>query len=183
MTEPLYLPAEERREIIRQYGKDYDIGVFVETGTADGETVAFLLKDFGSLYTIELDESLYRAAVNRFYDFRKVVCLHGDSGAILPSVIEDIRAFDLPALFWLDGHYCGGARGDIDTPIRAELDAAFKAPEGSVILIDDARLFDGGPEHTKEFADYPSLQWVKDRGMESGFDYVLKDDIIRLTPG
>lgn len=174
----LYLPAEQRREIIRQYGRDCGIRTFVETGTADGETVATVFTDFDLIYTIELDEYLHFQAIARFVDLPKVHCLLGDSGVILPHVVAELTE---PALFWLDGHYCGGARGDIDTPIVAELEAALKAPAGSVILIDDARLFGGGKEHTEEFFDYPDVSWVAQTAGNHGFSFELKDDIMRLT--
>jgi hypothetical protein len=50
-------------------------------------------------------------------------------------------------LFWLDGHYSEGitARGDEDCPVLYELFHIFSQRwfiEG-VVLIDDARLFDG----------------------------------------
>ena len=99
------------------------------------------------------------------------------------AIIEELAE---PALLWLDGHYSGpgSAHGDLDTPIRAELEAAVLAPHGSVILIDDARIFDGQPEHDDEphYHDYPSLEWVQEVAWSHGFNYELKDDIVRLVP-
>jgi hypothetical protein len=57
-------------------------------------------------------------------------------------------------LYWLDGHHSAGntGRGAKDTPIREELDAVFaRGHPGDVILIDDARCFDGT-------RDYPRLE-------------------------
>jgi hypothetical protein len=51
-----------------------------------------------------------------------------------------------------------------------------------VILIDDARLFGGMPEHTEEFKDYPDIDWVEYLGVREGFVFLLQNDIIRLTP-
>lgn len=173
----LYLPAEQRREIIRQYGRDCNLKTFVETGTADGETVATIFADFDLIYTIELDEYLHMQALARFVDLPKVHCLQGDSGLVLPQVVAQLTE---PALFWLDGHYCGGARGDIDTPIRAELEAAMQAPAESVILIDDARLFGGGAEHTEEFKDYPDISWIEQVAGDDARHVDVRDDIIRI---
>lgn len=175
-----YLPAEERREIIRQYAKSLDIKTFIETGTADGGTVAALLDTFETIITIELDDYLFTKALTRFAINKNVVCVNGDSGQWLTEFMK-IKPIE-PIIFWLDGHYCGGARGDIDTPIRAELLAAVKAPAGSVILIDDARLFGEMPEHTEEFKDYPTITWVQQIAKAHGFNWELQDDIMRLTP-
>jgi hypothetical protein len=106
--------------------------------------------------------------------------VHGDSGQLIPQIVHQLTA---PTLFWLDGHYCGGARApDTDTPVETELEYCTAAPKGSVILVDDARLFGGGPEHTEEFKDYPDLTWVEELALKRGFDYKLANDIIRLTP-
>lgn len=175
-----FLPAEQRVEIIRHYGDRYRLRYFVETGTSEGFTTAALVNDFDSIQTIEIDENTHLRAVNRFARNPNVHCLFGDSGALLaqrvPRMIE-------PVLFWLDGHFCGGpGRGNVDTPVVEELEAALRAPQGSVILIDDARLFGGGPEHTEEFRDYPDLSWVAEKAERHNFEYFLQDDIIRLTP-
>jgi hypothetical protein len=50
-----------------------------------------------------------------------------------------------PAIFWLDGHYSGGftAMGEKETPVYEELKIIFSNKQDHVILIDDARLFNG----------------------------------------
>jgi hypothetical protein len=82
-------------------------------------------------------------------------------------------------LFWLDGHYSGGAtaRGHKDCPVLEELDAIFNSPFEHVIYIDDARLFTGKD-------DYPTLEalkaYVHDR--KPGYTMDVVNDCIRLTP-
>jgi hypothetical protein len=178
---PLYLPTHERALVIRDYAQQYKIRVFVETGTNVGETTAALLSDFDVLNTIELDPALHQQAQRRFGGHGHVNCLLGDSGEWLRSVVP---YFDTPVLFWLDGHYSGGitARGVTDTPIVAELEAAVHAPEGSVILIDDMRLFGGMQEHTEEFADYPHVDAVRALVESNRFHFTVKNDIGRCTP-
>lgn len=177
-----FLSHEERTHIIRSYAQRYSLKTFVETGTGEGFTTQHLLDDFTEMWTVELDPELYQRALVMFYNRNHVHCVLGDSTDELPKVVEHLIYHGTPALFWLDGHYCGGARGDIDTPIRVELKSALKAPWGSVILVDDARLFEGGSEHTEEFKDYPSLDWVYETGIEHGYRSELIDDVIRLTP-
>lgn len=179
----LFLSPAERVAVIKGYAQRYGLTRFIETGTSSGETTNAVLPHFESIWTIELDLLLWKRAVGRFAEEAHVNCAHGDSGEILPSIVNNLRS---PVIFWLDGHYCGpgSAHGDLDTPIVAELEAAVKAPQGSVILIDDARVFGEGAEHHLEphYRDYPTLTWVENFAHEYGFDYELKDDIVRLTP-
>lgn len=185
MKEPqveLYLSADERRLVLRQYGKDHGLRILIETGTNDGATPQFLKDDFDHIYTIELGRDQYRAAVNKF-SRTNVYPFHGDSAEVLPDIL---RRIDEPALIWLDGHYSGPgtALGSQSTPVREELQALFNDGRPHVILVDDARIFDGGPEHNlyDHYATYPSLEWVEEVARGHGYDYVLLDDIIRLTP-
>lgn len=175
MTDP-YLPPEQRREILREYGKRYGLRVFIETGTADGNTPAALMADFARLYTIEVGLAAYQAALKRFSG-TNVTCLHGDSAIRLPDVLSELTE---PALLWLDGHFCGGARGAEDTPILAELEAVFGHGFPHVVLIDDARLFEG-MSHFGEH-DWPHVDAVRNLAMSHGYTYKCKNDIIRLTP-
>lgn len=182
-TKDLFLPAEERRNILKEYGRRYKLTVFVETGTDQAATPWALKDDFAQLYTIELGHRQWQSAMVMFRDYPHVMCLNGDSGVEIRKVLERIQQ---PALFWLDGHHSGPgtARGELDTPVAAELQAIFASDLKHVILVDDARCFDGGAEHHLEphYQDYPSLQWVEELANSHGYDYLLQDDIMRLTP-
>lgn len=178
-----YMSAEERRAVLLEYGKKYRLEIFIETGTNTGDTPWALKDHFVDLYTIELDEKLYTAASERFKDLPQVRVLPGDSSYVLPNILNIVRG---PALLWLDGHHSGPGtgRGEFDTPIVKELEAIFTDDRRHVILIDDARIFDGQPEHNDEphYADYPSCEWIEDVAKSYGYDYELRDDIVRLTP-
>lgn len=176
MTDP-YMTHDRRREVLRDYGQRFNLRVFVETGTAGGDTPAALIDDFDQLYTIEIGDAAYAAATVRFAGTR-VNCLHGDSGALLSRVLFMIN--DAPALIWMDGHYCGGDRGDKDTPIIEELEAVFASGVPHVILIDDARLFEGMSHYGEH--DWPHIDQIRQMASDHGYDYLVADDIIRLTP-
>lgn len=185
-SEPMiqrFLEADERRQILREYGQKYGVRVFVETGTNLGDTPWFLRNDFTKLYTIELSSELYNAAVDRFSGTPQVQVVQGDSTDLLPQVLA---SFEGPALVWLDGHHSGPgtAHGTLDTPVVQELEALFADGRSHIILVDDARIFDGQPEHNDEphYGDYPSVEWVHDLARANGYDCELRDDIIRLTP-
>lgn len=168
------LTAKARVNLLRDYGTKWLLNVFVETGTADGYTTLALLDDFQRLITIELDYDRYlHVVVTRFLPFEKILPLWGDSEKVLLEVCYHL---DQPALYWLDAHYSGGVRGNSDTPVEKELaTVASYAQPGSVVLIDDARLFGLDPS-------YPTIEWVNGWADNNDFDIDIQDDVIRLTP-
>lgn len=175
-----FLTADERREVLRQIGRQHGLRVFVETGTNDGATPWALMADFDELYTIELGKEAWRAAMARFKGHPKVRCLHGDSAVVLPVVLADL--VDQPALIWLDGHFSGGgtAQGPKDTPVLEELEAIFATGVPHVVLVDDARLF-GGMSHYGEH-DWPHVNEVFRLAEKAGYNAMVIDDIVHLVP-
>ncbi len=126
----------------------------METGTDLGHTVEALKRVFQNIYSIELDDSLYMRAQEKFARHSHISILHGNSGDVLASLVE--RLGD-PCLFWLDAHHSGGetARGPENTPILRELDVIFRHPsQDHVVLIDDAPDFTGKD-------GYPTIQEVE----------------------
>ena len=153
----------------------YDYSIFVETGTYLGEMVEAMRTHFHKVYSIELGEKLYLNAINRFRGDTKVQIHLGDSGKVLPILLKEITE---PAIFWLDGHYSYGitAKGEKDCPVFEELDAILKNKLPHVILIDDARCFNGTN-------DYPSIEQLHQFIKTQNPDYKLevKYDIIRFS--
>ncbi len=162
---------------IKQYQQKFQLTTLVETGTLHGATVAAMLHQFKKINSIELDSDLYQRAQSKFEQYSHVQIWNGDSKNLLPEILPDISD---RCLFWLDGHFSGAgtARGDIDTPIVEEL-AAIRAHDrcDHVILIDDARLFDGT-------SDYPHLTELRRLLMEINPGYSVKvvDDIVQVFP-
>jgi len=161
--------------IIRAYIKRFNLIRFVETGTYKGDTLGYIAQSGIDCLSIELSENLFSMAKQRFKHYRNVTLIHGDSGQ---KLIEILQTIDEPALFWLDGHQMGGGvRGDLITPISLELNAILEHRiKNHVILIDDARLFDGN-------YDYPCLEDLV-RTVQSNNKYLVEisADIIRLVP-
>lgn len=180
------LEPEDRRALLLDYGELFHLNVFVETGTNEGKTPWALKETFQEIHSIELYEPLYRAAVEMFAGWPNVHCHLGDSTDVLPGLLGELTQ---PALFWLDGHYSGPGTGHgaKSSPICEELRLILEDDPSDfdhVILVDDARIFDGGPEHTlyEHYLEYPSLEWVEDYAGRCGYRFLLKDDIMRLTP-
>jgi hypothetical protein len=173
---PVPPPPQVKQGILKRYAKQFCLQAFIETGTFFGDTAAAMVGQVANIVTIEISSDLAERARERFAQQPEVRVLEGDSGKLLPTILEDLRE---PALFWLDGHYSGGitGRGDEDTPIRIELGAILDHPlKTHVVLIDDARDFTGGA--------YPTIDELSRLVRERGDMYKLevRDDIIRLTP-
>jgi hypothetical protein len=135
---------------------------------------AMLLK-FDLIHTIELDEGLWRKASEKFASVPHVRVTLGDSGLILSTLLANIRE---QCLFWLDGHFCGPGTGGIDNgiPIVKELHAiGAHGRNDHVILIDDARLFNGQN-------GYPAVYQIIDLCKKINPDYTIKviDDMIQI---
>ena len=167
---PIPAPPEAKQLIVRRTAQEHGCRVLVETGTYSGDMLVANLRQFSRLVSIELDDDLWKRATTLLGGVRNVTLLHGDSAELLPGVVAEL---DERALFWLDAHFSGGAtaRGNLDTPIEAELRTILAAPTyGHVVLIDDAREFGQG--------DYPSLDVIK--RLIAPRELIVEDDVIRI---
>ena len=124
--------------LFSRYPNEY----WIESGSYYGAGIcAAIACGFKHVYSIELSDQFYSAAVEKFADNPDVKIFHGDSGKILYDVIKDIRE---PITFWLDGHYSGGetARGDKESPLIEEVLAIGNhAIKTHTVLIDDVRCY------------------------------------------
>ncbi|WP_442507022.1 hypothetical protein SH528x_005906 [Novipirellula sp. SH528] len=170
-------PPPIKRMVLNAYMRKFGLTRFIETGTHLGDTLAFIARNKRhSCTSIELSDVFFEKANKRFASYPNAEILHGDSGVLLPNLVDQIET---PCLFWLDGHWSGGitACADVETPISAELDAILESRiRDHVVLIDDARCFNGT-------AGYPHLDElicsVRER---SDYTCEVSADIIRLTP-
>ena len=174
----------EKRDLIEYYRKIFEPKVMVETGTFFGDTIEYFKNKFDRLISIELSEELAEKAVRRFENDKHIKIIQGDSGVILHSLLAGLNS---PALFWLDGHYSSEfyykeefirtAKGEKDTPIAEELEIILKSSVKAIILIDDARLFNGTN-------GYPTIKAIKRKVKLFKMDsnVFVKKDIIQIIP-
>jgi hypothetical protein len=169
-------PHVVKQGILLRYQKQRRFSTFIETGTFTGEMIHAMRPHFARLISIEMAPAIFEATKRRFAGDARVELLLGDSGVLLPRVLSTLNH---PALFWLDGHYMGGAtaRADQDSPVRAELAALLHHPiRRHIVLIDDARLFTGTD-------GYPTIDelraWVERERPGSRVD--VDADIIRCA--
>ena len=171
--------AAVKHVIIQQYARLFGIDTFVETGTCAGDTVNAVRRCFKQIVSIELSPVFYLRAAARFANYGHIRILQGDSGALLPEVLAEIRR---PVVFWLDAHETGGedtARGDKASPIMEEMDAIFAHPiRDHVILIDDV------PDFSGERDGIPVLDVFRDYVLRQrpGWTFEVTDSIIRIHP-
>ncbi len=184
ITIPSY---ESKRSIILKLALKYRCSAyFIETGTYMGDTLEVLKSNFDKLISIELSSDLASRASKRFFNEPHISIIHGDSSSQLSEIISSI---DKGILFWLDGHYSSEfwvndeyiitAKGEKHTPILEELRqiAGHLHINKHVILVDDARLFNGKD-------DYPDLSFLK-TFVKVNFPahlFSVKNDMIRILP-
>jgi hypothetical protein len=169
------LPHIIKQRILGEYARQYNLKIFVETGTYYGDMVEAMRNLFDKIYSIELSQEFYIKAKKRFKSEKNIKLIQGNSGKELQMIMKEI---DKPALFWLDGHYSGGAteRGEKDTPIWEELRSILAEQNlGHVIIIDDARLFGTDPA-------YPTIEKVKEfiYSKRETVQMTVDDDSIRI---
>ncbi|HEV2765011.1 MAG TPA: hypothetical protein VGV38_18655 [Pyrinomonadaceae bacterium] len=167
-------PHYAKQLVIKYYQRRFGPRVFVETGTYLGEMVEAVKSRFDEVYSIELSPELCERAREKFAADAHVHIVEGDSGEVMPSILEKIEG---PALFWLDGHFSGGitAQGPLDYPVLKELEHIRRhAVKNHVILVDDARLFLGTPNAPAKEQVVQSIKAVN-----PAYTVEERDDIIR----
>ena len=160
---------------VLDFARRFGPRTFVETGTFQGVMIEEVEKRFDRVFSIELAPDIYEAARAKFADQPHVTILQGDSAARLPELLQNLAE---PCLFWLDGHFSAGptAKGDKETPVVEELAAIRRHPTaGHVVLIDDARCFDGSH-------DYPTLGELERLAREGGRfrNFEVAADVVRV---
>lgn len=173
-------PNQIKRFILERNGLPG--ATWVETGTFKGNTTAFLAGIGSKVYSIEPEPTLFANAAARFASNDRITILNGPSERIFPDLLPTLSG-DLN--FWLDGHYSAGVtfKGDIDTPIIAELDEIARNLDRFgrvVILIDDLRCFD--PD-IPEYAEYPPLDHLVDWARAHAFKWSIEHDIFVARRG
>jgi hypothetical protein len=144
----------QKQKVVKDYAKKYALKILIETGTYLGKMIKSTLRSFTEIYSNELDPIFYERAKRKFAKYNHIHIILGDSGEKLKEILEPIQE---PVLYWLDAHYFGGitGRGIEYTPIIREIRQILEHKNlNDIILIDDARLFDGTN-------DYPTLEQLK----------------------
>jgi hypothetical protein len=174
---PVPPPHAVKQQIVSGYASTFGASAFIETGTYLGDMVFAVRDRFREISSIELDADLWRRAKQRFRAYPHIQIWQGDSSELLPKILSDVSG---NCLFWLDGHYSSGitAKGALETAVLKEVTTILgERIKSHVILIDDARCFDG--TH-----DYPTLQGLREQVARIRPDYAfsVSNDVIRIHP-
>lgn len=165
-------------EYMKRFTESFSIPIFIETGTAGGESVRAAAPLFRECHTIEIVENRPSG------EFPQNVKLHsGDSSKLLASIASQYRHENI--FFWLDAHWSepGESPEDVDEcPLLKEIDA-IKGTR-AIIMIDDARLFTGPPPWPCNPQKWPKLKDVFIHLMDCFPDHIITivDDYIVCVP-
>lgn len=175
LGKPLPPPHIYKQKVVVMYGKKFRINTLIESGTFKGDMVFGVRDRYKKIITIELSDYFFKKARIRLKNLRNIKIIKGDSGKKIKQILKVVKE---PILFWLDGHNSFGntAKGELNTPIVNEVHSILNHENNShVILIDDARCFNGKD-------DYPKISELRKMLKDSNYSLIVKDDIIRITP-
>lgn len=141
-------------DFVKRFVDAYDIKIFIETGTAGGQSVRDASVIFDECHTIEVvkgrPEGIFPDNIDLW---------NGDSAKLLASVAELYRGQRI--VFWLDAHWSEpyeAPKEVAECPLLEEI-AAIKGHD-ALVLIDDARLFFGAHPHPGDPRKWPKFQQV-----------------------
>lgn len=123
------------QSLLVNFGRQFNIRDFVETGTQAGTTFRIVAEYFDRGFTIDIDAPPSHISKGLFY-------FKGSSGELLANILQEYKI--TRALFWLDAH---GNRtfytDDGNDQIPKELDAIAKYAPDSLVVVDDITFRDG----------------------------------------
>jgi hypothetical protein len=165
---------------LRESIKDYNLSVFIETGTGLGGSVESILEYnvMDQIYSIEIIEDLYNKCVDKFKLFSHVKIINTSSYNGLKEILPTISK-ETNILFWLDAHFPGAdfhfttyestEDKTLRIPLESEIDLIYSLRKGckDVFIIDDLRIYEDGP--------YEAGNWNKRKELGgNGLDFITK---------
>lgn len=173
------------RRLVEALQSALPLDVLVETGTFEGDTLASLGDRFAALHSIELSPEYFAAAQARFAGDSHISLYQGDSAEKLRQVRAALPADGV--LYFLDAHWCvatNTAGEASQCPLLDEIAAIGSLGTGSVIVIDDARLFLAPPPAPHEISQWPSFEQVSRalRGVGPEHQMMVVNDLILFYP-
>jgi hypothetical protein len=170
-------------ELILQLKERYKLKNFIETGTYYGNTAIEAASHFGRVITIENSKMLYEKVSEKYSEVKNVNFLYGDSRIVLKEIIPNLEK---AAIFWLDGHWCGGDTfGEQDQcPVADEIRIITNSNYEHFLFIDDARLFMSPPPIPNEIEQWPNITKVINMITDSMHNYyiIIFEDVIIAVP-
>lgn len=170
-------------EIILELAALYQLNTFVETGTFEGNTALWAAQHFDKVITVENSRTIYEDTITKIGTIPNVDFRFGNSRNELNIIIKNLHS---PAIFWLDGHWCGGdSYGQNDQcPLLEELEIINQSHLEHFIFIDDARLFLSPPPHPNSIESWPIITEVAQMLITENYERytVVIEDVIIVVP-
>jgi hypothetical protein len=143
-------------EYLKRFTERYAIPIFIETGTAGGDSVRAAAPLFKECHTIEIVGGRPSGT------FPENVTLHeGNSALLLGNIAKQFPNDNI--FFWLDAHWSEpreSAPEESECPIMEEIEAIRNVGQRALIMIDDARLFYGRTPWPCNPSKWPRFQFV-----------------------
>lgn len=147
---------------LQKYIDKHGCNVFMETGTGVGTGLDHATKyPFERLYSVEINETLFDRAQEKYLRNEKVHLMCGESSRAVGMALSKEQGNTF--LFWLDAHFPGAdfqlGKYDDDIPDNVKMPLYDELVEIStektkhVIIIDDLQLYEDGPYELK----YPAF--------------------------
>lgn len=170
---------------LQKYIDQFDLSVFIETGTAAGHGIRYALTfPFKSLYSIEYDVGLYNYCKESIKDSRLTLINATSKDGLEEIFLKNVNG---PALIWSDAHFINaptvGTPENFNSgeeilryPLESELEVIKKYAPDSVIIIDDLRIYENGPFATGNLPEY--INAPKNRNIDFVYDLFGDSHII-----
>jgi hypothetical protein len=141
--------------------KNFNISGYIETGTGIGDSLSHALKfqEFKKIYSVEIDNNLFKNAVEKFQDPRLKI-INDYSKNALPIILSELNEND-NFLFFLDAHFPDADFGSAPDrykvssekygkdalPLEEELTIinSFRTNHKDLLIIDDVWIYEMGP--------------------------------------
>ena len=167
-------------DYIKRFTEQYSIPVFIETGTAGGDSVREAAKIFETCHSIEI------VGGRPVGEFPENVTLHNGNSANLVGNIAKKYPYE-NIFFWLDAHWSEPHESEEhvnECPILEEIEAIAHCGKRALIMIDDARLFYGRPPWPCNPSKWPRFQFVFEKLRACFPDHIttIVDDYIICFP-
>jgi hypothetical protein len=149
---------------------------FIETGTAYGDTLKFMMDNFKNMKSISCEPDNYRhGVVTKFIPEAEIIKITS------PQIFEYIKekypdSLAKKTIFWLDAH--GDYNGEVFWPLREEIEFIKNNYSDYHILIDDFKNpYNGGFKHDVVGNIECGLEYIKDLVKDDNVYYPIYSEL------
>tara|TARA_Y100000401_G_scaffold79227_1_gene64759 strand:- start:606 stop:1175 length:570 start_codon:yes stop_codon:yes gene_type:complete len=163
-------------EILSEYVEDpNEFKIFVETGTAYGQTLVEVQPYFEKIFTVEISKKLWEFLNPQISHVDNIEHVNGDSLVEIPKFLKKLTDKD-KVFFWLDAHWSQGLsdKNHLDVPLIEEcviIDQEYKS-DTAIVVIDDVRMFE---TNINEDWSYVTIDAVK--SSFKNFDILISEEV------